>query len=147
MKCILICALLLSFIACHKISDVDMVIKNNTNKNIQIEAFYEKEKMEVIAIKPFDSYIRPLRYSPEDGPALRVFKTDLIDSVNIIFDNEKIIIQSCKESNILDYCWDVERNILDYNQYYNYEDLGRKNYKYTYTITKEDYNNAVLIED
>ena len=124
---------------------VEMIVENNTEHEVLIEGFYEGEEKEVIAIKPYDNYVHPQDIHPESRRPKQLFMDYHIDSVNIVFDNDKIIVQSC-EKDFLQSCLDIERNILDYGLYYEYEDLGHKKERYTYTITKEDYERAVFID-
>ena len=106
-------------------------------------------KLDTIEIKPNSEYLELDR---------RGFKTDATgvfpittDSVLIKFDNEKILLQTC-ERFFSEECM-VERNIVNYWNESNYTkevigkgDCGAKEYRYTYTITEEDYNNAIPIE-
>ncbi|WP_340111656.1 hypothetical protein [Maribellus mangrovi] len=148
MKNTIILVILFAFSACQKLSYYEIIVENITEHDIVIEAFHEKEKQEEIILKAFESYTNSQYIDIEGGPDFSLFQAYLIDSVNIIFDSEKIIIQSCGEPE-LSACWDVQRNILAYGEgeSYEYTEFGHKKYRYTYLITEEDYNNALPIEN
>ncbi|RIJ50117.1 hypothetical protein D1614_05060 [Maribellus luteus] len=144
MKYIVTLSLAILLFACEKISYYELAINNTTEHEIRIEAFFKQNELEVINIPANDIYTRSVsKEKNEDIPI--IFSTSLIDSVNIIFDSVKIIIQNCDQS-VLEYCPDVYRNILRLYDEYEKEIKGKDSYYYTYTITEEDYNNAVPIE-
>lgn len=140
---------------------VEVIVENTTEHNIKIEGFYtelvftneisegvyegsyEEVRSEVISIQPYASYIQAQNYHPEDSRYYYIFQEEPIDSVYIIFDDEKIIVQSCEEFE-LGLCGElVDRNILAIGVYYDREDINRKEYHYTYRITEEDYQRAL----
>jgi hypothetical protein len=138
--------LIFLFTACQKLLYVEVIVENDTGHNIQIKAFYRGAELEEVSIEPHGSYVRPQYIDREGGPDIRLFQDYPVDSVIILFDNQKIIVQSCEQPELV-YCYNIERNILNYSINYDHEDLGRKKLRYTYTITEEDYNNAVPIDE
>jgi hypothetical protein len=132
-----------SLISCQRYTDVEVIIENNTEHQIQIEAFHEGEKLEVLDIEPYDNYIVAQKFHPEDSH-IYLFQDSPVDSVNIIFDSVKIIVQSCLE-NDLGLCPEVYRNILSFGLNYEYYELARLESQYLYFITEEDYDRAIPI--
>lgn len=144
-------------ISCDATYYYEFVIINDTPYNIKIEGFNLKIKtadtarvklLETIDIKSKSSFsvLKAKGYHAEPD---NIFQNFDIDSVNIIFNNEKILIQFCENNYVRD-C-DIERNILGFDTEYEKEKTGKfkgnDEYRYTYTITEDDYNNAVPIED
>jgi hypothetical protein len=132
-------------------------IKNETSHSIKILGFdrfsylgirNEIIEAEIITIQPELSFSivksRGLYAQP-----LGIFQNWEVDSVNIVFDNRKVIVQFCNEYDILELC-PVKRNITAYDTEYKKENTGKRSgeneYRFTYTITEEDYNNAVEID-
>ena len=68
-----------------------------------------------------------------------------IDSVNIIFDSLKVIKYSCDINSVI--CRDT-RNILNFNDYFDFNCIGKREHgcTYTYTISEEDYEMADSIK-
>jgi|PlaIllAssembly_1097288.scaffolds.fasta_scaffold323360_1 hypothetical protein len=136
------------------------VIINETPYNIKIEGVNRRSKttdkivvnalqpIEIIEIKPKSSFsvLKAKGYHAEPDD---IFQNFDIDSVNIIFNDEKILIQFCDNYYLRD-C-EIERNILGFDTEYVKVKMGKSSghneYRYTYTITEEDYNNAVPIEN
>lgn len=138
---LVIIGIFITISACERLYYAEVIVQNNTEHFIQIDAFFEGEAMEGFSVQPNESHIVPQHFHPEDGTYVTLFEENRIDSVTIKFNNERIIIQSCEEV-YLDYC-DIERNIMLFDVYYEYEELGRKELQYTYFITEEDYNRAL----
>ncbi len=158
-KYYVLCFLMIMLYSCEKEYYWEYVIQNETNSEILIEGFDRfdwkgnrlinySNPLEEIDIKP-DQNFSVRRGRGLDNEPLGIFENFEIDSVNIIFDNKKIIIQVCDE-HALSIC-DFERNILAYDTEYKREKTGRSSgeneYRFIYTITEEDYNNAVPIEE
>ena len=106
-------------------------------------------KLDTVEIMPHAEYVDyGKRGFDTDSPGIFPITTD---SVVIQFGSEKIAIQTC-EGFFKEECT-VERNIVNYWDEVNYikkiigRECGDKEYRYTYTITEEDYNNAVPIVD
>lgn len=154
---IIISILLLT--SCEKEYYWEYEIKNETNHNISITCYdrynlnnirYENifSLAECINIEPNKNWsvIRLRGFQPDPSG---IFENWEIDSVNIVFDNQKVIVQFCNEYNFLELC-PIERNITAYDTEYKKVKTGRRSgeneYRFTYTITEEDYNNAVEIE-
>jgi hypothetical protein len=121
---------------------VEVIIQNESEHFIQIDAFFEGEAKEGFSIQPNEFHIVPQYFHPEDRTYVTLFEEYWIDSVTIKFNNERIIIQSCGAIELA-VCPDIERNILLFEIYYEYEELGRKEGQYTYFIAEEDYNRAL----
>lgn len=138
--------LLFVLTGCEKVWTVEQIIKNSTWHDIKIETYYEGKEREVITIAPNKSYTKTSIKEPRNTDDMFILQTWWIDSVNIIFDNKKIIIQSCNNSSLMS-CPDVDRNIFRLGYEYDREEMGTRSIRYTYTITEEDYNNAVPIEE
>ncbi len=74
-----------------------------------------------------------------------------VDSVVINFNNERNIIQSCALEDGAGCNFD--RNIMNSGNEQDFikrkrgKESGHQQYSFTYTITEEDYNNAVPIEE
>lgn len=163
MKYVKLLAMILILTGCQGYWYVEVIVENTTGHNIKIEGFYtqvvfteeisegvyegfyEEVRSEVISIQPYDNYIQPQNFHPEDSRYYYLFLEEPIDSVYIIFDDERIIVQSCEEYE-LGLCGElVERNILAIGLYYAREDIDRKEYHFTYQITDEDYDRALPI--
>lgn len=162
MKYIALVVMIFVFTGCSTYWHVQVIVENTTGHNIKIEGYYtevvfteeisegiyegtyEEVRSEVISMRPYENYIQPQDFHPEDSRYYYLFLEEPIDSVYIIFDNEKIIVQSCEEYELA-LCWDVERNILELGVYYEHEDIDRKEYHLTYRITEDDYNRALPI--
>lgn len=136
----------------------EFVVLNDSNYDVRIEAYdcigadtqnetlrrNDDFKKEVIEVKKGASYkvIHDTRgYS--GFSSWSPFAEADVDSVVIIFNNERILIQSCSLIRLTD-C-EIERNMTDYENEYTREKRNRKEYRYTYTITNEDYDRAVAI--
>lgn len=156
---------ILIFSGCEKIYYYEYVIKNETNNYIKIVGYDRFEfiytqnetiikrnsdlllESESISIDPHSQYsvikTRGFHAEPEG-----IFSDIHIDSVNIIFNNNRILTQFCDSYPSLRTC-NVKRNIMGYDSEYKREKVGRssreKEYRFTYTITEEDYNNAIPI--
>lgn len=138
------------FAACTY-SHVEVIVENTTEHDIKIKAYFtedvygssnEEVRAEILSIQPYANYIRAQDYHPEDSRYYYLFLEQVIDSVYIIFDDEKRIVQSCKDYE-LGMCGElVERNILAIGIFYDREDISRKEYHFTYQITQEDYDRA-----
>jgi hypothetical protein len=133
----------------------EYAIENGTNFFITIYYRYEtfddvpEIKLDTIEIMPNSEFLGyKMRGFGTDGT--RIFPVTT-DSVVIQFDNKKKTVQTC-ERFFKEECT-VERNIVNYWDESNYTkkviggECGTKEYRYTYTITEEDYNNAVPIEE
>ena len=158
MKWIVKILLLLLLSSCEKEYYYEYVVKNNTAYDVSIEGYNRidisnqripdsKSTLEIIDIKPFSSY-RILKARGFHPDPVGIFNSDEIDSVNIFFNKEKIIVQSCDEPDCR--FSDIERNIMGYDSEYEKVKTGRssgeKEYRFTYTITEDDYNRAVSVE-
>lgn len=118
------------------------IANNGMNENIE-------HTVEIINISPNQEYslTRARGYHPDP---IGIFENMGIDSVNIYFDEEKVTTQFCDNETSLQSCI-IERNINGYETDYEKVKIGRSSgeneYRYTYTITEEDYNNAEPIEN
>ena len=124
-------------------------IKNSTNHLISIEGFATKWSIEednkykeIITINS-DSFYSVDKSVGETWQTPGIFKLGIIDSVNIIFDNTRIIKYVCNKEDGYKLCND-QRNIINYQEYY-VKNCGEHECTYTYTITEEDYESAEVI--
>lgn len=129
------------------------VLQNETLHSIKIQAYYRRdsaylEKSERIFIPPNGSYTVDKQTGYHREP-LGVFNRWEIDSISIIFDNEKLLVQSC-DSGSLSFC-KMERNLMDFDSEYEVKKIGRSSgeneYRFTYTFTEKDYEKAVNIQN
>ena len=152
--------ILIFLMGCEKEYNWEYVILNETSYTITIKGFDRIDlndrrlteingSAETIVIQPFQKY-EITRARGLHGDPLGVFENMGIDSVSIIFNIEKILIQQCDEPS-LTVCSNIIKNVTDYDNEYKKEKTGRSSgeneYRFTYTITEEDYNNAVPIEN
>ena len=159
-----IIALLLAMGSCETVYYYQYIVENQTDHLIRIEGYhrfdigYSKDgiiktrnenllsTVEIITIKPHSKYsvFKGLGFHSEPQG---IFNNANIDSVNIIFNSQKILVQYCNEES-LRYC-DIERNIMGIESEYVRRKIGRssgeKEYSFIYTITEADYNNALPI--
>jgi len=136
----------------------EFVIQNDSDYDVRIEAYdcigyglpneplkrnedFKEEAMDIEKGKNFKVLHATRGFHGFDSWS--PFKEE-VDSIVIVFKNERILIQSCSTSVSLDGCT-IERNITDYENEYTREKRNRKEYRYTYTITNEDYDRAVAI--
>lgn len=159
--------LLLGLGACETVYYYEYSIENETNHSIRIESYdrfeivysndgltYNKTRnenylseVEIINIDPNSNYsvFKGLGFV---GEGQGVFGNVDIDSVSIVFNNEKFSIQYCDEESLRT-CY-FERNIMDINNEYEKVKTGRSSgeieYRFTYTITEADYEKAVPFE-
>jgi hypothetical protein len=157
--------LLLTMVSCEKVYYHQYVVQNKTDYSIRIEGYhrfdigYSKDgriktrnenllsTVEIIDIKPNSEYavFKGLGFHAEPQG---IFSNADIDSVNIIFNTQKILVQYCNEESLRG-C-DIERNIMGIESEYVRRKIGRSSgeieYSFTYTITETDYNNALPIE-
>jgi hypothetical protein len=140
--------------------EYDLILKNESSYDIKIFAFNKNEILDELELKNNQKILKRVSYLPiEVGKhnTNNIFKYDenlkgYRDSVIIVFDNRKKIIQSCNGKPIFD-CKEIIKSISFINIYgvkrgktrrYFFEkitDLG----EYSMTLTKEDYDRAVPI--
>jgi len=146
----LIICLSFTLTSCNKVYHNTFIVENKTNKKIRIEGFatvYSKEinrssvYFEVFDIQPDSQYLF-LKDIGESQQPQGVFEAPhIIDSVNIIFNNERIIKYTCFEPG--HFCFD-KKNILNYEEYFE-KYCGEHECIYTYTITEQEYDSATVI--
>jgi hypothetical protein len=151
---------LIFLIGCEKEYYWEYVILNETSSTITITGYDRidlnnkrlteiNSSVETIVIQPFKKF-EATRARGLNGDPLGIFENMGIDSVNIVFNTEKMIIQHCEEPS-LTVCGSIVKNITDYDNDYEKVKTGRSSkeneYRFTYTITQEDYNNAVPIKE
>jgi hypothetical protein len=158
----------------------DIILKNETGVNIRVEAYFEKEKLDDITIKNNEKVINHFRefkdeasYGHNTPDSLKqneknVFKNVIVkkpkygrlfiihgtrDSVAIIFDEKKVIVQKCDKESFLDNCPEITKNL---GSMLTLQNQARKQYvkwikkenvrgPYQITLTKEDYDRALPI--
>lgn len=131
---------MLLFISCIKETGIinETVIENKSGYNVSLTAYGNRQEI-VIALEKGEK-ASETRENDTGGAA--IFPMDS-DSVIIVFNNTHIV----KYYNALP---PFDRSPYSINNY-SKESLGKKNgfdrYIYTYTITEEDFNNAILIAE
>lgn len=159
--------LLLSLGACETVYYYEYSIENETNHSIRIEGYdrfgivysndgltYTKTRnedylseVEIINISPNSNYsvFKGLGFV---GEGQGIFGNVDIDSVNIIFNDQKALVQYCDEESLRN-CY-FERNLMNIDTEYEKVKTGRSSgeieYSFTYTLTETDYANAVPLE-
>ena len=154
----IILLILFTLSSCEPVYYYEYVVKNETGRSVKIEGFdrintsydIEMDDVETIYIEAnsFYSISKQMGYHAE-FPG--IFQSVQIDSVNIMFDNEKQIVQSCNQPELRICLDEVYRNIMNFESGdYVIEKTGRSSgkieYRYTYTLTEEDYERAVFID-
>ncbi len=145
-KSIIFGVLLVLLASCERTWYQEFVVINDTNHQVLIDAYDTDVESGLIhesfEIAPKGNYsiFKGTGFHP-DVPG--IFKDGEIDSVRIVFNNNKVIIQRC-DARAGAAC-EFSRNIMNYNnrQDYTVTKQGNNRYKYTYIITEEDYDNAV----
>jgi hypothetical protein len=160
-RLVFICSLLMTSILCacnfivpglELYINKTYIVKNSTNYKVQIRAFYKSKKYDEINLGTKQSLVKNIK----DSSLRSIFSTEQFgyrDSILIIFDEKKAILQYCVNITDANACPQIEKRI---------HDLSRKEYKYgrsnvnyrkkssrvtsCYEITNEDYDRAVPIE-
>jgi hypothetical protein len=147
---LLIIVIIIFMNSCNKVYYDTFSVDNKTDKEIIIEGYAVKwsDKInrdsiywETIKILP-NSIYSVKKGTGESSEPEGVFEAPhIIDSVNIYFNNERIIRYTCFE----DYhaCSD-KKNILNYQEYYD-KHCDEHSCTYVYSITNEDYDTAEVI--
>lgn len=153
-------ALFLFLLSCIDKTYVDeFVVENHTEYSIRIEGFVrntynfdegafiknENVNPETILIPPFSTYTafqNTRGYHANDPEG--IFIQWYIDSVNIYFDEKKILKQFCDSAFYTDAC---SIDILDIDNNYIREKRNRNEYRYTYEITEKDYEHGDFIQE
>jgi hypothetical protein len=139
--------------ACEKSWYHEYIISNDTNVEVTIYAYDTDVEpvfnSDVININAKSQY-SVLKGNGIDMDYQGVFTIGEVDSVVINFNNERSLIQSCAFE-YGDGC-NFDRNIMNFRNEQDFikrnrgKASGQQQYSFTYTITQEDYNNAVPIE-
>ena len=135
---------------CGKDYHNTFTVVNNTNKQVRIEGFAVKWSEKINRFSVYSDSIlidANSEFSIQKGMGESrqpqgIFQSGEIDSVNIIFDNQKIIKYSCDDEYHL--CFD-KRNLLNYEEYFE-KNCDEHECTYVYTITDADYESAEIIE-
>jgi hypothetical protein len=152
-----ILTIVILFTSCDKTWYDDWVILNDTEYLVEVYAYDTDREDDLFddsfVIQPNSEHKVPKGRSGVDADYQGIFKNPDADSVAIIFNNERIIIQICDYDGSDDgrrygAACQFPRNIMDF---YNREDyikteINRNSYRFTYTITQADYERAVPIE-
>ncbi len=146
-------ALAIVLLGCLKTYNDTYVVINDTSKQVRIEAYVvESAKKyneipyleEVIDIQPNSKFIIRKGKGEEYQPR-GIFKFEIIDSVNIIFSNQRIIRYKCNNVVDLVFICNDKRNIINYNEYYD-RSCGKHECTHTYTITEADFESAEIVK-
>jgi hypothetical protein len=148
---LLIIVIIIFMNSCRKEYYDTFSVENKTDKKVIIEGYTVKWSnsinretiyKETIEIQP-NSLYSVKKGNGESWQPKGIFETaSMIDSVNIIFNNQRIILYSCSEIDYL-LCND-KKNILNYQEYYD-KQCGEHSCTYVYSITNEDYDTAEVI--
>lgn len=123
-------------------TNVEFVIINNSKYTTDLRYFIYRmpdgyTKTDTMLRITQNSEIRVCYYD-DMGSSIYGFPLGIYpDSVFLTFDNTKRIIYRSNDSS--------GKGILDINNYEKRK-VDEHNYEFTYTITEEDYNNAILIK-
>jgi len=125
-------------------TDHEIVITAYDVNGLSADKINYLEKIEINAHSSY-SVLKTYGFHAEEPG---VFVSEEVDSVIIDFDDEMRITQVCNQ--ILGSQCDFDRNIMNYNNSYEIVKTGKSSgqdeFRYTYIITEEDYNNATAIE-
>jgi len=159
MRNVILYLVLLSFTISCEITDEDYdtyTIKNQTGKTLVVMAYdkyrysdtiligiYPSSISDSIHIPPLGQYSTKKRTGEDDEPN-GYFKSDGVDSVIILFNNEKRIIYVCDKV-ISSACFE-SKNIMNWHKYSESTCEKNRGCDYVYNITKEDYIEAELIK-
>lgn len=151
-----ILAMVILFSSCEKAWYDDWIISNNTEYLVAVYAYDTDREDDLFdasfVIQPNSEYkvLKGNRGRNRESQGIINWE---VDSVAIIFDNERIIIQTCDyeygdDSLRFGAACQFPRNIMDYNNREDYikTEINRKSWRFTYTITQADYERAVPIE-
>ncbi len=149
---------LILLMGCDRTFVDEFVVENQTEHNIRIEGFarnafdynqdtirkLEKVNPETILIPANSKYTafqatRGFQATDPEG----IFIQWYIDSVNIFFDDKKVSSQFCDSIFYLGAC---SIAILDIENNYTREKRNRREYRFIYEVTEEDYENADFIQ-
>ena len=89
-------------------------IKNESLYPIEIKVFNKGKLNEKVFIEPMGSYIEETNSKIHLTP----FNDEVIDSIVVVFDNEKAIIQYCEGRPLIGttpICGEIEDNLSDFN--------------------------------
>ena len=152
---LIICSLILILSSCEKSWYHEYTVINDTDYDVIINAYdvfgtisKKDNLLETIFIDKHSHY-SILKENGDDFEDQGIFKSIEVDSVVIFFDKRRIYIQSC--NNYFGYACDFARNIMNYNSGSDFvkswrgRSHGHNEYTFAYTITNEDYNNAIPI--
>jgi hypothetical protein len=143
---------LFALIACESVWYDQYVIKNETSHIVKIIGYYTNtvgplRKPDTIVIQQKGEYLtfRQVGFHRESGT---IFRDSDLDSIYIVFDNKKSIVQKCEgnqQSKLLAFC-NITKNILLTNSFVaepmTQRKGDKKGEKYTYYITEADYIRA-----
>lgn len=151
-----ILAMVILFSSCEKAWYDDWIISNNTEYLVAVYAYDTDREDDLFdasfVIQPNSEYkvLKGNRGRNRESQGIINWE---VDSVAIIFDNERIIIQTCDyeygdDSLRFGAACQFPRNIMDYNNREDYikTEINRKSWRFTYTITQADYERAVALE-
>lgn len=152
-----ILAMVILFSSCEKAWYDDWIISNNTDYLITVYAYdtdRENDLFDASFLIQANSEYKVLKGNRGRNRDFQgIFKDDGVDSVAIIFNNERIIIQTCDyeygdDSLRFGAACQFPRNIMDHNNREDYikTDINRNSYRFTYTITQADYERALPME-
>jgi hypothetical protein len=141
------------FSSCESSWFDEYVVKNETNHTIQIIAYFDNQysgklKPEIHNIAPQKEVItlKSVGFKAQDGG---IFINAFADSIQIIFDNNRVITQSCHKAPLINAVGcKIDRNLMRFsNPNYtissmSYRKGSKRGTRYEYIITEQDYQRS-----
>ena len=136
---------------------IDIILRNESGFDIRVESYYKKVRYDNITIKNNTEVVNHVDYKIADVNLYNIYNVFIEDpkisyvrdSVAIIFNEKKVIIQTCPNKLYLSSCDDIEKNLglisIEKNKLHkNWWNAIRKAYimKVGITLTKADYDRA-----
>ena len=143
----------LLLVQCQPKGSTEYVIVNATAYDVKIKGFerishfedgnpiYKEELFAENIHIPANSQFSSTYFHASGTYQSGAFKRQNVDSVCIVFNQEKIIEQFCEQPLEFGSC-SIVRNIMDFGKQYIFEQIKKDDGRYTYTITDEDYERA-----
>lgn len=140
------------------------IIENKTDYTMNIEAYYDSQLLDKITINPNNAFVKEAIFSGENSesslfdkrlnPRIGVWR----DSVVIIFDNQRVLIQYCESLKNTAMCGIGSRDVIEKNLAYIIldsrnrvdEKVTKKGFKkrtgpFVITFDNSDYERAIKI--
>ena len=133
----------------------DIILRNESGVDLRVEGYYKKKRYDNITIKNNSEVVNHVEYLYADAnkySTLNIFAAEPFggqrDSIAIIFEEKKVIIQSCPTKDFVAYC-NLEKDLdviaREPNKLYPTKRNAIKKAnisKFKMTLTKADYDRA-----